>query len=266
VVRRAVLLAHWLPRLPGDLRASRRTRPDGFDRVYFAHVRKSGGTSLANAFLALGGEDPAAVAARMAGPLHATRTGPYVVAAHDVPVLRRGAYFFGWSHHPVWHVAPPPGSCTVTVLRDPVSRVLSLYRYLADPDSDRGQAFPAPAEERGWATDGLGAFLDRAHDFALRNQLWLFSPRADPEEAAAAVRRCTVWFTHEHFADGLEALAGRLGLPLALRRDRPSAPGPGPTAAERDRLRERLADEYALLDALRADPGPGLVGPPPGTA
>lgn len=232
-------------------------------RIYFIHVRKTAGTSLSNAFLSLGGEDPREVVARSHKALKA-HSGPYAFVSVPHPLVFRFArYTFGSSHLPAWRVHLPRGTFTITILRDPIERVISLYRYLADELADATEVFPAPAHERAWASAGFSTFLDRADKPSLLGHLYAFSPHLDPAQAAESIRSCSVYFFAEHYNDGLAALARQLHLPLEQRRDRVSVPGTQPTEAEWARLRELLDPEYRLLDLLRAESGTGLVGKVP---
>ncbi len=71
-----------------------------------------------------------------------TSSGPYRFAYQDPPLLRHGYFFFGYGHESVSSVGATPGKTfTITILRDSVDRVVSLYRYLADPRADEGQTF-----------------------------------------------------------------------------------------------------------------------------
>lgn len=263
--RRGLLLSKWLTEVPGDAWRSRHVSlPPPYRRIYFFHVRKTAGTSLYKAFLALSGEDPGAIEARFAAPTYTARSGEHVYIRTELRlVVRHTPYLFGYSHAPSWRVSTPPHTFTVTMLRDPVERVLSLYRYLADESSDASEPTPAPAIERGWAADGLGPFLERVPERTLMHQLWMFSERFDPEEAAARIRACTLYFFTESYDLGLSALAQRLALPLQRRADRVSVPQPSPSDADLEHLRTLMAPERRLIELLRADPGPGLVGPVP---
>jgi hypothetical protein len=229
--------------------------PDGSRRVYCHHIRKTGGTSLHSSFIALGGEDPLDVQRRMHDS-HLLRTisGEYVFAAERLSVLAAGDYFYAWSHRPAHEVRLPPGTFTVTVLRDPVARVLSLFNYLVAGD-DPSMPFQAPASEREMAAHGLTTFLDRLPRRFLLRQLFTFSPGFDVSEAADRLLSCSFSFHTESFDAGLGQLAERLALPLRPRRDRSSpAVAPQPSPAELERLRDMLEPEYALFQKLARNP------------
>jgi hypothetical protein len=262
MARSAVRPIQRAVRIRADRRLSAGTTiSGGYTRIYHHHVRKTGGTSLNRAFLGLGGEDPAAVHWRMRGAIHATRSGGRVYVAHDRRLVEAGHYFFGWQHAPAWSVDLPPGTFTVTVLRDPVARLISLYRYLADPRSDATQPFGAGRAERRLASAGFSRFLDHLPREAALRQLYTFSPSFSVEEAAEGVRACSAWFSTEDYQAGLPELGAVLGVALAARRDRRSVGHDVDFCAQADRLSELLAPEYRLMELLRRDPGRRLGSP-----
>jgi hypothetical protein len=224
--------------------------PGGVERIYCYHVRKTGGTALAHAFLTLGQEDADRVERRMRYPPFRTSSGPYRYVYQARPLLRRGHYFFGYGHRPAEHLRLPDRTFTVTILRDPVERAVSLYRYLADPRADDGQTFRALADERDWARSGFGSFLDRVSRPQLLNQLYMFSVSGSVPEAAERILGCDRVLSTEALDRGVGELAAFLGLPLALRRVRQSRFGYSPTDSETARLRELLEPEYQLLALL----------------
>ena len=242
-------------RIPGDRRAVQGACfADGSRRIYHHHVRKTGGTSLNRAFLGLGGEDPERVHWRMRGALHATRSnGLRLRRAMIRRYLERGYYTYGWHHAPAWSLTLPPETFTITVLRDPISRVLSLYRYLIDPGADDDQPFKAGRSERLRAAGGFESFLRLTPREDLLNQLHMFSPHFDPAEAAEGVRACSAWFMTERLDLGIDELNQRLGLELHHRWDRRSRADDGLRAQHGELLRRVLAPEYELLRLLHVD-------------
>jgi hypothetical protein len=260
--RRAVLLSAWLPHVPGDaIRARRRHLPGPYKRIWFFHVRKTAGTSLYRSFLALGGEDPRQVEDRY-DRTELARSGDYVyLFVGNTPwITRRAKYFFAYSHKPSWTLNLPSDTFTLTILRDPAQRVISLYRYLSNKEGDKGHRFSARPQERALTSDGFDAFLDRIPRETLLVQLQMFSRNLDPEEAARKIRNCSMYFFTESYEEGLKALSDRLELPLEPRAERVSPPHADEDLYNTPRLRELLEPEYRLLQLLRENPGPNLVG------
>jgi hypothetical protein len=261
--RRAVFLLLW-PVLYGPLWLRVLVNRDRPRPVYFFHVRKSAGTSLAKAFESLGGEEPNVVEARMNRHAYAARSGRHVfVHKADGLVLALSPFSFGWSHMPSWSFRVPPRAFTLTVLRDPLARVVSLYGYLRDPAADAGSRFGASAFARELAAGSFDRFMSIAPPTLLLNQLYMFSRELDPEQAAQRIRGLSMWFFTESYAEGIAALSTAIGETLAVRRDRSSAVDTLVDPAEAIRLRELLEPEYELMRLLRDDPGPGFVGPFP---
>jgi hypothetical protein len=95
-----------------------------YKRVYHFHVRKTAGTSLNAAFGALGG----LTVREMSTNPEVTRNGLRFVANGEL--TKEGDFFFASSHDPAWRLCLPPDTFTVTILRDPLARVVSYYRYL----------------------------------------------------------------------------------------------------------------------------------------
>lgn len=226
--------------------------PDGIERVYCYHVRKTAGTSLNLSFLGLGGEDPLVVQQRIErSSLHRTTSGPYAFVAHQRPLLNQGRYFYGWSHLPAHRLALPRGTFTVTILRDPVERAISYFDYLCQGD-EPDMAFPVGRLERSMTAGGFGAFLDVVPRASLLAQLFTFSRTYDVPAAAERILGCSAVLFTEEYESGLAALADTLSLPLAARRDRATTARTQISGPERDRLRHMLAPEYELLGQVRA--------------
>jgi len=228
--------------------------PDGSRRVYCHHIRKTAGTSLFLAFLSLGGEDPTEVWRRInSARLIRTISGDYAFASTNRRVLSEGAYYYGQSHGNMDPRDLPPSTFTVTILRDPVRRVHSLFDFLVagDPPGSPGQV---GLRERGWALDGFDAFLDRVPERHLLDQLSTFSWRMDVSEAADRITACSSVFFTEDYATSLPRLGERLGIELPVLRARVTGARSELSEQQVERLRQRMEPEYELLKRL-ADRG-----------
>jgi sulfotransferase famil protein len=228
--------------------------PDGSRRIYLFHVRKTAGTSLVRSFLALGGEDPGAVERRISSSLLSrTRTGQYV-ATCGRGTLQQGDYFFGWSHMAGHRLRLPSRTFTIALLRDPVARVLSYYRYLVAGDAAQGaMAWHVQTDERAMAGESFSDFLKNIPDELLLNQLYMFSAHFDVSEASDRILGCSAIMMTETYERDLRNLATALGLALGYRRERITALTKAPIdESQLDALRDRLAAEYELLEKLEA--------------
>lgn len=230
--------------------------PDGFRRIYLFHVRKTAGTSLVRSFLALGGEDPSAVERRIAGSLLSrTRSGQYVVTC-GLGTLQQGSYFFGWSHMAGHRLRLPGRTFTIALLRDPVARVLSYYRYLIAGDAGQGTGWRVQNDERALAGESFSDFLENIPDELLLNQLYMFSRRFDVSEAVDRIGECSAIMMTETYERDLRNLTLTLGLALGYRHERITALTKARIDENQlDALRDRLTAEYELLEKLRASGG-----------
>lgn len=189
------------------------------------------------------------------------RTGDFVFARGDwrPRLLQFHPYYFSWSHTPVWQPHIPTRAFRFTVLRDPVSRVVSLFRYLAEPQTDADEIDPALPSEHEWAKDGFEEFLARIPSRDLLAQLYMFSEACDPATAASEIRQCAAWFFVESFDEGMAGLSSALGVPLVSRHDRRSRASADPIPALGE-LRRLLQPEYDLITMLKSSPGDGFLG------
>jgi hypothetical protein len=236
----------------GDRSALKTARPvplpDGFRRIYHHHIRRSGGTSVNAAFFNTGGED-----FRAKEPLLASQGwmvhGGRVFVAHNRFLIGRGDYFFARSHTPAHDLSLPPSTFTITVLRDPVARVISHYNLLAEWES-KDIRHPSRAVEGPWLGASFTDFLARMPREHLFRQLFTFSRQLSVDEAGAALAKIDAILFCETLADGLAALGRRLDLELALFHEKASTPVLPVSDADRAMLKDLLEPEYALIAGL----------------
>lgn len=223
-----------------------------FDRVYFHHVRKTAGTSIVVAFYALSGANPRDIE-RSLYRYAFIRTGGIRFVGLNAQLIQGGRYFFAVSHFPSY-VARPPKDRTFafTVLRDPLKRAVSLYRYLRSPDSDEGFTFRAPPVERSWAQGTFGDFLDLLPEEELLRQLYMFSPTGSVSETVATLGGLQLVMHTDSLDAGIELLEQRTGLSLKVGRERVSSASLEIPEAELARAREMLEPEYEMLGQLEA--------------
>jgi hypothetical protein len=96
-----------------------------YERVYHYHVRKTAGTSLNAAFWALAGLDYKAMSNRQVAEGNGLK-----ILQGGAKLIPEGDYFFASSHQPAYRLWLPPSTFTITILRDPASRVISYFSYL----------------------------------------------------------------------------------------------------------------------------------------
>lgn len=231
-----------------------------YKRVYHFHVRKTAGTSLNSAFWALGGLDLRAMANSQA----VEGNGLKFVRGNQ-QLIEEGDYFFANSHQPAYELRLPPGTYTITILRDPAARVISYYRYLLWARSHRKAREAEPfiddvIAESSFLDRRLSLrrrevafrdFLERAPAQRLMTQLHMFSERMDPSEAAENALACSATCFTETYAEDLKRVAAELQLDLREMRERSFGEKVELSEGERALLRERLAPEHAMIERVR---------------
>lgn len=225
-----------------------------FRRIYMYHVRKTAGTSILFAFMRLAHTDPYLIERRLSRFTCAQCNGYRFVALNEY-LIRHGSYFFAFSHAPAHTINPPEvGTFKFTVLRDPIDRVVSLYRYLACPDTDSSFSLKAPIEERRWAMEGFDRFLDQIPHQHLTNQLHMFSKSSSVDEAVTCLNTLNMVLRTERLDHDLDRLQEALNLQLSLGKERSSLLPFTPTEAQRSRLYDIVQPEFEMLrqiDAVR---------------
>jgi len=227
-------------------------------RIYHYHIRKTAGTSLNTAFLSIIGADLQDIAHK-----NMLMRNDIIFVQHDKKLIERGDYFYGSSHIAAHKLVVPEKTFTITILRDPLERVISYYRHLMfvrdDPRASRLEpAFWRLRRETEWLGSSFGEFVSRMPRARLLNQLYMFSASFSVAEAAERIVACSyVGFTSS-FAAHISDLADILDLPLKLSWERRFGEKTSPPPEELAFARTLLKPEYDLLH--RVKPRLGYVG------
>lgn len=223
-----------------------------YKRIYFFHIRRVGGTSLNQTFFQLRSAHPALVSAtiRRSSRKVINLSGLKHVGANQQE-LELGDYLYGFSHIPFQALRLPPETFTITLLRDPVERVLSHYRMILAYDLN-GIQRPWLPLERKWLGNSFGDFIQLVPRERLYAQLFMFSRRFHVPEAAENVQSCSFAFATEHYAAGLKRLSDLLNMPLSMRHAHSTKVVAPISIAEIERLRQLMEPEYELLRQLES--------------
>ncbi len=222
--------------------------PGGYRRIYFYHIRKTGGTSLNHMFLGLAGEDGKALYQRMGEKHQRLVHNGKIYVGWKQRLIEEGRYFYAFSHIPAHELTLPPHTYTFTCLRDPVKRVISHYRMLLDHQAS-SNPHPSFEVEKQWLGADLLATVQQMPPEHRFFQLYMFSPTFDVQEGLAGLQACNQVVFTETLEDGVQQLNRDLNITLQYRHSRKSQHTYHPTEAELAALRELMEPEYELIRA-----------------
>lgn len=221
-----------------------------FRRIYHYHIRKTGGTSLNYMFLSLGGEEGRTVYDRLSSSPHLrTISNEKICVGWDREKIERGHYFYAFSHTPAHEICLPEKTFTLTCLRDPVKRVISLYKMLFEYRKDKIE-HPIMKEQGEWLGNSFGDFIDRTPKEHLLRQLYMFSRSFSIEESYEKITNCSHFLLTETFDESVGKLAEKLSIQLSAIHTRKSSIDVAITNKEIERLRSLLEPEYVLYERL----------------
>ncbi len=221
------------------------------DRVYFVHIRKTGGTSINHMFLSLAQCDPQELYQTLSSSFKASCNGRKY-AGWNKQVIWNGDYHYAFSHHPRHSLLLPANTFSFSCFRDPVARVISLYNMLMTLKQENS-AHPGMKEQGPWLGESFDDFLDRAPVTEIANQLFMFSPDMNVEAAVMQTRQLSYYFFTDIFDEGIIMLNKKLNLKLEPAHLRSSVKKFDISEGSMSRLKEMLTDEYRFLKILRKE-------------
>jgi hypothetical protein len=231
--------------------ASKYKFPEGYKRIYHYHIRKSAGTSLNSAFWRLAGLD----LEQMGRKSQVCKNG-LIFVRHNPSLINQGQYFYANSHNPSHRISLPDNTFTITILRDPLKRLISYHRYLYYVKHDSLAIKTEPyyrevLKQTELLGDSFEDFLKNVPQRDLLNQLYMFSESYDIDEASEKILKCSAVCFTETFSHDLRQLNQRLDLALEERRDRSFQSKIELHGSDIEQARELLEKEFKLLQTIQ---------------
>ena len=159
-----------------------------FNRIYHYHVPKSGGTTLNMTIYKSYGyifdknnlhnnfsEQASNLVSR------SIKINNKVFLDHNKFLINRGHFYYAWSHYPYHEIFPHSDSFTVTTIRNPVNRVISLYKHslnLTNDSTDKHQK-----ELFLLKSDNILDFVKKLPVYHRYGSLYFYSKKLDINEA-----------------------------------------------------------------------------------
>lgn len=221
-----------------------------YKRIYFYHIRKTGGTSLNQMFFQL--FDPNTEVnfeqIRSSDDKRIKISNNYFVSSNK-NYLEAGDYFYGYSHFSFQDLNIPEGTYKFTIFRNPIDRIISHYRMVLDYSKNNVNLYWVDIEKK-WLGNSFADFIEALPKERLLSQLWMFSKNYDIEEALINVSSLDLFFTLENFEKGIFELSKSLEFFLSPLHKRKNTIEVEISQHDIERLKNLLLPEYQFLKEL----------------
>ena len=223
----------------------------GSKRIYHYHIRKTGGTSLNHIFLSLDGAKAQSLYRDLTKSTDKRifKSGK-VFVGWNKNLIQKGNYFYAFSHIPKHKVRLSEDTFTITILRNPVERLISHYNMLLEYIKGSVK-HPALEIEKKWMGAGFDEFLNNIPKKDLLRQIYMFSKHFNANEAFENIINCSHFFFTEDFSFGVKALSKKLDLDLKAIHIRKTKEKAKLNEKERAMLKAVLEPEINLYSRLR---------------
>lgn len=188
----------------------------GYKRIYHYHIRKTGGTSLNQIFLRVFSQNDQSKIYRDLSRsfLHRVRNRDKIFVGWNKYLIEKGNYHYAFSHLSAHSLSLPEKTFTITILRDPIKRLISHYSMLKEY-KDKKKNHACMKTEGRWLGKNFNDFLDNIPKRHLLRQLYFFSKNFDIDEAYRNItKNCSYYFFTEDFGKGVSDLNKILNLKM----------------------------------------------------
>lgn len=218
---------------------------------YLCHIRKTGGRSVIRSFLSTTGQDPDELHKQMSKAAHRKINVDGKIFAGWSEIFHSNV-FFGHSHSPVYKVRLPKNVKKIVCLRNPKSRILSLYNFFTDIKNGPKSAHSG-SKELKWLGKSFDDFLNNIPKYELYATIKMFSNSYSVTEATNEIRSCYHKIFTDTMKEDLKDLSRKTGLNFKYIHRGKSSHRAKITKGQKERLMEILRPEYELMKMIGKD-------------
>lgn len=234
-----------------NLFSKKSTLKNDIERIYHYHSRKTGGTSLNYSFMrSVAGKDYKKIYKGIVDSVDGSfMYKRRVFAGWNHNLAHSMDYFYAWSHQPYNKIKLNGNTFTVTIIRDPLKRTISLYKHLIH---HRNLVIKSPTfkAQLNWLGKNFDDFIEKTPRKNLERQLFMFSEKFDVDEAFKRITGLSHYFFTEKYQEGITELNKKLGLNLEAKHERKTPVEVKITKKQKTKLKKKLKSEYELYNRL----------------